>query len=66
MRPVAALCFKLLILLTEREGFHWTYFEEEGNLGALTEGSDAEGHPIISTMPGAGTQNAMNPFGQVP
>jgi hypothetical protein len=52
--------------VTESEKFYWTYFEGKGNLLALTAGTDAEGHPIISTMPGAGAQNAVNLFAQVP
>jgi len=37
--------------VTEMEKFYWTVFEGEGNLLALTEGTDAQGHPIL-VMPG--------------
>jgi hypothetical protein len=34
--------------VTETEEFHWAYFEGTGNLKAVTDGSDAAGHPIIA------------------
>ena len=34
---------------TDRERFNWTYFEGEGNLKAVTDGTDVAGHPIIIT-----------------